>query len=100
VKNTCPACSYKLHDEKDLILKTLITMDGNNSLKRLGRTAEAKNETDVRRDRCALPDSRRAPGDYYISREEVDKWAKEVLSKKRGALRSVSHWNLTSIVYD
>ncbi len=98
VKNTCPACSYRLHDEKNLTLKTLVTMDGNNSLKRLRRTGGgAKDEADVRRDRYALPDSRSAPGDYYISREEVDKWAKEVLSKKRGAFHSVSHWDFTSI---
>ncbi|KAF8335183.1 hypothetical protein F5887DRAFT_892158 [Amanita rubescens] len=86
VKNTCPACSYQLHDEKDLKLKMLIAMDGNNSLKCLRRDGGAKDETDVRLSRCALPDSRlfqrTAPGDYYIMREEVDQWDKSVIKKK------------------
>src|SRR6266550_2041099 len=47
VKNTCPACSYRLHDEKNLTLKTLVTMDGNHSLKQLRRTGRgAKDEAD------------------------------------------------------
>ncbi|KAF8327310.1 hypothetical protein F5887DRAFT_1083856 [Amanita rubescens] len=87
VKNTCPACSYKLHGEEDLRFKMLVAMDGNNSLKRLRRTGGVKNGMDVRRSRCALPDSRTAPGDYYLSREEVNKWVKDVHQKKRGAVR-------------
>jgi hypothetical protein len=37
LRHTCPACSYKLEGEADLIFKMLITMDGNDSLKRILR---------------------------------------------------------------
>lgn len=83
VKNTCPTCSYKLHNEKELILKTLVTMDGNNSLKRLRRDGAGKEASDAQQSRCALPDSRSAPGDYYLSRAEVDAWSKDAIKKDR-----------------
>jgi len=28
------------------------------------------------------PDFQKAPGDYYLNREQVDKWAKEILLEK------------------
>ena len=34
IKNTCPACTYKIHSEAELSYKILLTMDGNDSLKR------------------------------------------------------------------
>jgi hypothetical protein len=99
VKNTCPACSYRLHDEKDLKLKMLIAMDGNNSLKRLRRDGGAKDETDVRLSQCALPDSRTAPGDYYVTRAKVDEWEKNVIKKKNPRLGSVSLCHLLFTVH-
>ena len=90
VKNTCPACSYRLHHEKDLKLKIIIAMDGNNSLKHLWRDGGAKDETDVRLSQCALPDSRTAPGDYYVMHAKVDEWEKNVIKKKNPRLGSVS----------
>jgi len=69
----------------------LIAMDGNNSLKRLRRDGGAKDETDVRLSRCALPDSRTAPGDYYVTRAQVDEWEKNVI-KKNPQLESISLW--------
>jgi hypothetical protein len=35
LRHSCPACTYKLQDKGDLIFKMLITMDGNDSLKRI-----------------------------------------------------------------
>ena len=35
LQHSCPACTYKLQDEGDLIFKMLITMDGNDSLKHI-----------------------------------------------------------------
>ena len=35
LRNVCPACTYRLLDEEDLIFKMLVTMDGNDSLKRI-----------------------------------------------------------------
>ncbi|KAJ6456048.1 hypothetical protein C8R45DRAFT_1056474 [Mycena sanguinolenta] len=58
LKNACPACLYKLDGKPRLQLPFLCTMDGNNSLSRF----------EAFRGR-----------DYYLSREAVDKWAKEGL---------------------
>ncbi|KAJ7803591.1 hypothetical protein B0H13DRAFT_1671632 [Mycena leptocephala] len=82
LKNACPACLYKLEGEPALLLPILTTVDGNNSLLRYelcereevfedGSTAPGASKE--------LPDNRAAPGDYYLSREEVDKWAKDGL---------------------
>ena len=88
LRNACPACTYKLHDEGDLILEMLATMDGNNSLKRVLRRdivipADVPDSSDgptvgASKER---PDSRKVGGDYYLSREQVDEWAKESLAK-------------------
>ena len=37
LRHTCPACSYKLEGEAELIFQMLVTMDGNDSLKRILR---------------------------------------------------------------
>jgi hypothetical protein len=66
LKNICPCCSYKLTGEKELIFEMLITMDGNNSLKRIGKNTTSSKE---------LLDPRQAPEDYYIGRSEVEEWA-------------------------
>lgn len=96
IRNTCPACSYKLHNEKDMKFKMLITMDGNNSLKRFRRDKGELSASDAQKCRSALPDSRSAPGDYYISREEVDKWAKSTLEKELNRHDPVSRTTFTS----
>ncbi|KAJ7776444.1 hypothetical protein B0H16DRAFT_1659785 [Mycena metata] len=81
LKNACPSCLYKLEGEADIPLPFLATIDGNNSLKRFWRR-----EREVEADGSMAPgvskelhDSRAPPGDYYLPREEVDKWAKEGL---------------------
>ena len=71
IKNTCPACSYKLEGEERLTFEMLIAMDGNNSLKRLCRNLSGEKKVP----RGKQIDSRSPPGDYYISQEEVDMWA-------------------------
>jgi len=77
IRHSCPACTYKLRDEVRLIFAMLWAMDGNDSLKRILRRA-ANAETGERdgpsREHA---DSRQVPGDMYIPRDEVDKWAKE-----------------------
>ncbi|KAJ6512716.1 hypothetical protein C8R45DRAFT_1049873 [Mycena sanguinolenta] len=81
LKNACPACLYKLEGEPRLELPFLCTLDGNNSLSRF-----ESRERDTHADGTSVPgvlreraDDRAAPGDYYLSCEEVDKWAKEGL---------------------
>ncbi|KAJ7193402.1 hypothetical protein C8J57DRAFT_1443785 [Mycena rebaudengoi] len=86
LKTTCPACTYKLEGEADLIFDMLVTMDGNDSLKRV-----------LRKERCDYDDNGKplpsaskerkdprvdtAGKDYYLSRETVDLWAKERLAE-------------------
>ncbi|KAJ7284754.1 hypothetical protein C8J57DRAFT_1432084 [Mycena rebaudengoi] len=64
LKTACPACTYKLEGEADLIFSMLIMMDGNDSLKRMGTPKGGA----------------AAGGNYYLSREKVDLWAKERLA--------------------
>lgn len=80
--NACPACMYKLEGETPIPLPFLATIDGNNSLKRFWWREREEFDADGK----AVPgasrerfDNRVAPGDYYLSREEVDKWSKEGL---------------------
>ncbi|KAF7353123.1 hypothetical protein MSAN_01499700 [Mycena sanguinolenta] len=69
LKNACPACLYKLEGEPRMKLPFLCTMDGNNSLSRFEVFQGSASTIAWRR------------GDYYMSREEVDKWAKEGLEE-------------------
>ncbi|KAK7031920.1 hypothetical protein R3P38DRAFT_3313830 [Favolaschia claudopus] len=54
LKNCCPACTYDLEDEEDLHFSLLYCMDGNR--------IEA------------------AGGDYFLSREAVNRWSKEQIA--------------------
>ncbi|KAJ7868478.1 hypothetical protein B0H13DRAFT_2351364 [Mycena leptocephala] len=79
LKNACPACMYKVEGEPALDIPFMCTFDGNNSLSRF-----AKRKREESLDGTTIPgaskermDDRIAPGDYYLPREEVDRWAKE-----------------------
>ncbi|KAF8180065.1 hypothetical protein K438DRAFT_1977033 [Mycena galopus ATCC 62051] len=78
LKHTCPACMYKLEGEDTLIFSILTTMDGNDSLKRVLRHAK----TDGSEQEPTLgpskerEDSRDGGEDYFLTHEQVDKWAK------------------------
>ncbi|KAF8156503.1 hypothetical protein K438DRAFT_2075523 [Mycena galopus ATCC 62051] len=78
VNHTCPACMYKLEGEEDLIFSMLVTMDGNDSLKRVLRPTktDGSEEEPVLGPSKEREDSRDGGEDYFLSREEVDKWAK------------------------
>jgi hypothetical protein len=82
LKNTCPACLYKLEGEPKLMLPVLGTQDGNNSLKQFKR----------RQRELFLPtgstipgaskehlDNRVAPGDFFLPREYVEEFAKDTV---------------------
>ncbi|KAJ7787126.1 hypothetical protein B0H14DRAFT_3095486 [Mycena olivaceomarginata] len=102
VKNSCPACLYKLEGEPRLPRAFISTMDGNNSLKRFWRREHVHVLVDGAPISGALKqrpsnrqppdepqyvsvpgaskerrDNRQAPGDHYLSRAEVDEWAKD-----------------------
>lgn len=94
--NTCPACSYRLQDDPDQTFEVLVTMDGNNSLKRLRRDGGSLN-TDGQSVRRELPDSRQVQSDYYLSREEVNRWSgntadsEQDLTRSNVSLMSIQH---------
>jgi hypothetical protein len=82
LKNACPACLYKLEGEPAMLIPILTTVDGNNSLSRY----ELREREEVFEDGSTAPgaskerpDNRTVPGNYYLSHEEVNKWAKEGL---------------------
>jgi hypothetical protein len=84
--HVCPACTHKLEDEPKLKFAMLVTMDGNDSLKRILRRGAAPvngedgDEPMVGKSNERM-DGRVVDNDYYIPREKVDLWAKEVLAK-------------------
>ncbi|KAJ7061378.1 hypothetical protein C8F01DRAFT_966591, partial [Mycena amicta] len=62
IKNDCTLCGYKLMGEPQLLYDRLVTIDGNNSLKRV----------DGNLLRSHHADSRDAGETYFLSRGEVD----------------------------
>jgi hypothetical protein len=92
LKNACPPCLYKLEGEPRLEIPLMATIDGNNSLSRFHRrervdvdeeeeeegmapsTSKARSAPGASKERL---DNRAAPGDYYLAREEVDRWSKD-----------------------
>ncbi|KAF7342695.1 hypothetical protein MSAN_02027400 [Mycena sanguinolenta] len=79
MKHTCPACMYKLEGEDELIFSMLTAMDGNDSLTRVLR----RSKTDGSETEPTLgpsierEDSRDGGEDYFLTREQVDRWAKD-----------------------
>ncbi|KAJ6451575.1 hypothetical protein C8R45DRAFT_1124599 [Mycena sanguinolenta] len=83
LKNACPACLYKIEGKPRVQLPFLCTIDGNNSLSQFEvreweTYADGTTAPGLSRERL---DDRVAAGDYYLSHEEVDKWAKEGLEE-------------------
>ncbi|KAJ6470477.1 hypothetical protein C8R45DRAFT_1055093 [Mycena sanguinolenta] len=87
LKHACPACTYKLEGEDELIFDMLTTMDGNDSLKRVlrrekpGMAQEEADEPTLAKSSERL-DNRDAGDGYYISRDRVDRWAKTCLADR------------------
>lgn len=104
IKHLCPPCTYILQGEQKLKFSMLYTVDGNDSLKRILRreevselreeapepaaTAQAPATTEGLPVKEVLPvlgpssevkDTRTAGLGIYLTREQVDEWAKEVL---------------------
>lgn len=69
LKQACPCCFNKLEDEPELEFSCFVSIDGNNSLKRLGSTVRNAKE-------CL--DSRTILSDHWISSEDVDRFKDEV----------------------
>ncbi|KAJ3832901.1 hypothetical protein F5878DRAFT_547471, partial [Lentinula raphanica] len=79
ILNACPACQYQLQDDPKLAVRMIVTMDGNDSLKRVERKVDVlqeKEENGVEigpRSRERI-DRRVAGEDYFLSRAETDAW--------------------------
>ncbi|KAJ7060521.1 hypothetical protein C8F01DRAFT_1210476 [Mycena amicta] len=71
IKNDCPACGYKLEGEEKLLYDHLVTIDGNNSLKRVNGNLLGSQ----------LVDNRDGGETYFLSREKVDAWARDRLAE-------------------
>lgn len=86
LRNACSACTYKLQGEGELVFSMLVTMDGNDSLKRILRkesdTIDSGGTSLVVGKSTESFDSRQVSGDYYLSREVVDRWAKDRLHEQ------------------
>jgi Kyakuja-Dileera-Zisupton transposase len=88
-RNACVACTYRLLDEKKLDYDMLVTMDGNDSLKRVIRrdhsvsTGRDGGET-LEGVSIEREDSRTVKGDYYLTRTEANKWSDENIQAMRG----------------
>ncbi|KAJ7237599.1 hypothetical protein C8J57DRAFT_1087371 [Mycena rebaudengoi] len=84
MKTCCPACTYKLEGEADLVFSMLVTMDGNDSLKRILRKDRHIYDDDGIQQHGANervdPRTESAGGSYFLSHEKVDMWAKERLA--------------------
>ncbi|KAG6875524.1 hypothetical protein C0992_003482 [Termitomyces sp. T32_za158] len=82
--HACPACTYKLEGEKKMIFEMLVTMDGNDSLKHIiqcGLASEDENRELIAGESKELSNDQEVHGDYYLSREKVNQWAKGVLEE-------------------
>ncbi|KAJ6616269.1 hypothetical protein B0H10DRAFT_2164732 [Mycena sp. CBHHK59/15] len=97
LKNCCSVCTYKLEGEAALVFEMLFTMDGNDSLKRILRCSTLEEDVEdkegnISRDGPSKErtDTRKAPGDYYLDRETVDKWTKEIITQLIGETVDVS----------
>ncbi|KAF8339940.1 uncharacterized protein EI90DRAFT_3012844 [Cantharellus anzutake] len=73
LKNSCPACHYKLHDEPKRPIELIVTGDGNTSLSRLPHQYES--------------DCRTFFSDYFLPRSEVDAFQN---TKKQSQLDSTT----------
>ncbi|KAF6742544.1 hypothetical protein DFP72DRAFT_830402 [Ephemerocybe angulata] len=85
-RHACPACTYRLKGESKLLFSMLVTMDGNDSLKRIIRRVlkDLQEPDDGTGTTEAAPSIEREDGrchvgaeSYYIPREKVDKFARD-----------------------
>ncbi|KAF8573586.1 hypothetical protein K439DRAFT_1665734 [Ramaria rubella] len=80
LKNACPACTYKLDGEPSLKISMEVTMDSYNTQKCVERNLRDTNEAGeiVSSTNIERTDHREVHGDYYLSPQEVDRFAHEV----------------------
>jgi len=91
---------YKLKDEPRLLFDLLWAMDGNDSLKRiLQRLLSIDGGLGIPGSSCEQTDTRHVVGDMYISREDVNKWSREVVTQVKVACEGVSFISIFHYTY-
>ncbi|KAJ7816298.1 hypothetical protein B0H14DRAFT_2374708 [Mycena olivaceomarginata] len=83
LKNCCPACTYKLEGEMKMIFEMLVALGDNDSLKRILVKDKTVDENGAAHGRGKERDDPRTADtgrNYLMTREDVDKWSKEVLA--------------------
>ncbi|KAF8878306.1 hypothetical protein BD779DRAFT_1613056 [Infundibulicybe gibba] len=76
VLSACPPCFHKLPDEPEQTFSCLVSMDGNNSLRRVGASVH---------NLVARTDSRLILSDRWVHPHEVDRFKDEVKASNKGA---------------
>lgn len=79
LRHACAACMYKLQDELRLIFEMLYAMDGNDLLKRILRRLAASEGSDQPGPSQERVDTRKIRSSLYISRDDVNKWARTIV---------------------
>ena len=84
LRHACPACTYKLTGEAELEFSMLVTMDGNDSLKRVQRRKQAPidpgdGDAPVVGEPNEREDERNVGAGYYMTREQVDRWNRDTV---------------------
>lgn len=77
IMHACPCCQFELKEDDALEVRMLVAQDGNDSLKRVDGRKEAGDDSKAEAMEARSTnrfDPRQAGGDYFLSREEVDKW--------------------------
>ncbi|KZP04358.1 hypothetical protein FIBSPDRAFT_1054731 [Athelia psychrophila] len=75
IRHVCPPCMNKLQDELEMKFSMLWAMDGNDSLKRFERRAAPEEDGPLLGASVESIDTRTVPGNVYLSRPYIDKWA-------------------------
>ena len=90
IKNACPCCMLKVINEPTLTFGFLVTMDGNDSLKRVERVTKTKdaNGKTISTTNIEAYDSRRCKGKTYIHLEAVNVFKDEVKRRKVSQVRA------------
>ncbi|KAJ3720205.1 hypothetical protein DFJ43DRAFT_1134089 [Lentinula guzmanii] len=71
--NTCPPCQYEVEGEEPQLIRMMLAVDGNNSLKRFERREQKEDGTLLGPTR-EKPDVRIGGGDYFLQPSQVDLW--------------------------
>ncbi|KAJ7713506.1 hypothetical protein B0H16DRAFT_1667329 [Mycena metata] len=87
-KNCCAGCMYKLEGEEELEFSMLVTMDGNDSLKRVLRREpkdfdENGNLVPSASNERVDPRVSKVGNEYFVPREKVDLWSKDKVDQWR-----------------